>query len=79
MNFKERKPSRADAVSLVTWKLNMPIGSQDAPLPFNLTPLDRMVLSQTDEEYQAHTWEELKQIIGRLERLKFLFWQLMSI
>jgi hypothetical protein len=42
----------------------MTIGAQDAELPFKLTPLDRQVLAQTDEEYQAHTWEELKKIIG---------------
>ena len=42
----------------------MPIGPQDAALPFPLTPLDRLVLSQTDEEYEAHTWEGLKEVIG---------------
>ena len=42
----------------------MPIGAQDAALPFPLTPLDRQVLAQKDEEYHAHTWEELKDIIG---------------
>ena len=34
------------------------------PLPFNLTDLDRKILSQTDEEYEPHSWEELKRIIG---------------
>ncbi|MCJ1378830.1 hypothetical protein MMC17_001929 [Xylographa soralifera] len=33
-------------------------------LPFNLTDLDREILSQTDEEYVPHGWEELKQIIA---------------
>lgn len=34
-------------------------------LPFNLTDLDREVLSQTDEEFVYHDWEEMKQIVGR--------------
>lgn len=42
----------------------MPIGAQDAALPFPLTPLDRQILAQKDEDYHAHTWEELKDIIG---------------
>ena len=40
-------------------------GPLDAPLPFNLTKLDREILAQTDEQFEPHTWEELKQIIGR--------------
>ena len=32
--------------------------------PFPLTEVDKWVLSQTDEEYQYHDWEELRQIIG---------------
>jgi hypothetical protein len=32
--------------------------------PFPLTDVDKWVLSQTDEEYQYHTWDDLKQIIG---------------
>ncbi len=44
----------------------MTIGRQDAPLPFALTPLDRLILAQKDEDFHAHTWEELKEIIGRL-------------
>lgn len=43
----------------------MKLGSQDAPLPFNLTELDRQILAQTDDEFHAHSWEELKQIIGK--------------
>ena len=31
---------------------------------FPLTDLDKKVLSQTDEEFEAHGWEELKRIIG---------------
>ena len=40
------------------------IDANQSPLPFNLTDLDREVLSQTDEEYVPHGWEELKGIIG---------------
>lgn len=32
--------------------------------PFPLTDLDRKVLSQTDEEYVKHDWEDLKRTIG---------------
>jgi len=31
--------------------------------PFPLTDVDKWVLSQTDEEYEYHTWEELCSII----------------
>lgn len=31
--------------------------------PFPLTETDKFVLSQTDEEYKYHDWEELKEII----------------
>ncbi|PCD30875.1 hypothetical protein BFJ63_vAg3965 [Fusarium oxysporum f. sp. narcissi] len=31
--------------------------------PFPLTAVDRWVLSQTDEEFHKHDWEELKEII----------------
>ncbi|KYK61777.1 hypothetical protein DCS_02921 [Drechmeria coniospora] len=42
----------------------------DAPpapeeLQFPLTIVDRLVLSQTDEEFKKHDWQELRQIIGR--------------
>ncbi|KUL85995.1 hypothetical protein ZTR_06547 [Talaromyces verruculosus] len=33
--------------------------------PFNLTDIDRQVLSQTDEEFVFHDWEDLKGIIAR--------------
>jgi hypothetical protein len=33
--------------------------------PFPLTAVDKWVLSQTDEEFHKHDWEELKEIIGR--------------
>lgn len=32
--------------------------------PFPLTDIDKWVLSQTDEEFKYHNWDELKQIIG---------------
>jgi hypothetical protein len=47
----------------------MTVGAQDAPLPFNLTDLDRQILAQTDEEFHPHSWDELKQIIGELGHL----------
>ncbi|KAK2050834.1 hypothetical protein LZ31DRAFT_7500 [Colletotrichum somersetense] len=42
----------------------------DAPFP--LTEVDKWVLSQTDEEFKKHDWEELKEIIktNKLEVLK---------
>lgn len=33
-------------------------------LPFPLTETDRRDLKITDEEFEPHTWEELKLIIG---------------
>lgn len=36
---------------------------EDAPFP--LTDTDKYVLSLTDEEYQYHSWDELKEIIGK--------------
>ncbi|KAK5663892.1 hypothetical protein OQA88_100 [Cercophora sp. LCS_1] len=38
---------------------------QDAPFP--LTEVDKWVLSQTDEEYSYHTWDELCNIIQNNE------------
>lgn len=32
--------------------------------PFNLTEVDRLLLSQTDEEFIPHSWNELKEIVG---------------
>ena len=42
------------------------VEKEEQPLPFNLTDLDRAILSQTDEEYVPHNWEELRKIIGEL-------------
>ena len=36
--------------------------AEDSPFP--LTDLDKWILSQTDEEFQLHTWEELKDVVG---------------
>lgn len=33
--------------------------------PFPLTEVDKWVLSQTDEEFHKHGWQELKEIIGK--------------
>lgn len=38
------------------------INPDDSPFP--LTDVDRWVLSQTDEEFKRHDWNELKEIIG---------------
>lgn len=32
--------------------------------PFSLTEADRWVLSQTDEEFRLHDWDELREIVG---------------
>jgi hypothetical protein len=37
--------------------------------PFPLTDVDRWVLSQTDEEFKRHDWDELRTIIGMLSEL----------
>jgi len=40
-------------------------------VPFPLTEVDKWVLSQTDEEYTYHTWDELFEVIG-MDRLDFV-------
>jgi hypothetical protein len=35
------------------------------PPAFNLTPLDHQLLAMTDEEFIAHSWEDLRDIIGK--------------
>ena len=42
-------------------------GAEEPPFP--LTEVDKWVLSQTDEEYKYHDWDELRQIIGKLFQL----------
>jgi hypothetical protein len=39
------------------------VKEEDAPFP--LTELDKIGLSQKDEDFKLHTWDDLKQIIGR--------------
>lgn len=43
------------------------VAKEEAAFP--LTDVDRWVLSQTDEEFHLHDWEELKVIIGMDELL----------
>ncbi|KAI9043878.1 GIG1 family protein [Aspergillus affinis] len=41
------------------------MAAAEEPPAFNLTEVDRKVLSQTDEEFEYHSWDELKSIIAR--------------
>ena len=41
-------------------------GDKSDDSPFPLTDTDRWVLSQTDDEFHLHDWDELKEIIGEL-------------
>ncbi|KAF7171052.1 hypothetical protein CNMCM5623_003519 [Aspergillus felis] len=53
----------------------VPNAEKDQEIPdWNLTEVDRMLLRQTDEEYEPHSWDELKWIIkeNRLELFKRL-------
>lgn len=34
-----------------------------AEMPFDLTEVDKWVLSQTDDEFTCHTWDELRHLI----------------
>lgn len=36
------------------------------PTPFQLTALDRQLLAMTDEEFVAHDWDNLRDIIGEI-------------
>lgn len=36
--------------------------------PFPLTDVDKWVLSQTDEEFKYHDWDELRQILSEFAR-----------
>lgn len=40
----------------------------DAPFP--LTEVDKWILSQTDEEFKLHDWEDLRITIGELYDVK---------
>lgn len=35
--------------------------------PFPLTDVDKWILSQTDEEFQYHDWDELREILGKID------------
>ncbi|KAI0439283.1 hypothetical protein F4803DRAFT_50442 [Xylaria telfairii] len=43
---------------------DLPVNKLLEDAPFPLTEVDRWVLSQTDEEFHYHDWEDLKNIIG---------------
>jgi hypothetical protein len=51
---------------------NRSIGEKEEA-PFPLTETDMWVLSQTDEEFKLHNWDELKEIIGELDSLVSIF------
>jgi hypothetical protein len=38
--------------------------SDDTPVPFPLTAVDKAQLALTDDQFEPHTWDDLKQIIG---------------
>jgi hypothetical protein len=42
----------------------MPQEIDESEFPFPLTELDRVILRQTDDEYQRHSWENLLELIG---------------
>lgn len=46
---------------------------QTGPLPFEVNDMDRQILSQTDEEFRLHTWDDLKRVIGLYTRTSFPF------
>ncbi|GAB0139252.1 hypothetical protein EsDP_00007464 [Epichloe bromicola] len=39
------------------------VGTTNAEAPFPLTDVDKWVLSQTDDEFKKHDWDDLKQVI----------------
>lgn len=45
-----------------------------ADAPFPLTEVDKWVLSQSDEDYKMHDWDDLRHIIG--EWADALYWGL---
>lgn len=44
----------------------------DEEAPFPLTEVDKWVLSQTDEEFRKHDWEDLKGIVGMSKDFLFV-------
>lgn len=45
-----------------------------ADAPFPLTEVDKWVLSQSDEDYKLHDWDDLRHIIGECPCA--LYWRL---
>ncbi|KAI0544582.1 hypothetical protein F4679DRAFT_518749 [Xylaria curta] len=43
---------------------DLPVQALAEEAPFPLTEVDKWVLSQTDEEFHYHDWEDMKKIIG---------------
>lgn len=50
--------------SMGDFRCNIESAELENESPFPLTETDKWVLSQTDEEFHLHDWEELKDIIG---------------
>lgn len=48
-------------LSLPHYKMGDKAGEE---APFPLTDIDKWVLSQTDEEFKYHNWDELREILG---------------
>ncbi|KAI2642876.1 hypothetical protein GGS21DRAFT_486702 [Xylaria nigripes] len=44
---------------------DLQVATQTEDSPFPLTEVDKYVLSLTDDQFQYHDWEDLKQIIGK--------------
>ena len=51
---------------------------EEEEAPFPLTDTDKWVLSQTDEQFQLHDWDELKEIIGKIHDYTQLLTSLVS-
>lgn len=48
----------------------MGVASASQAAPFHLTEVDRAVLAQTDDEFDPHTWEALRNIIGAFNEVR---------
>lgn len=60
-------PRLAQARNFKSSSITMGDSADNQDPPFPLTETDKYVLSQTDEEYRYHTWEELEEIISEFE------------
>jgi hypothetical protein len=48
-----------------------PFAQEDEELAnWNLTEVDQILLRQSDSEYEPHTWDELKSIVGKFPRFQ---------